>query len=167
MADEKTKPLPMNEDQVKNLLKFIDATQSEHVKNEVFSQNGYNCFHCRGLEERVRKSGEDVAAFLDRINNGHSSVYWESLVFNEDRTALYLTGRPVENCACAFADCENPPKALCTYCCKTFQETYFSTLFGGEVEVEITESFLYGSNRCSTVIRFPNRMKVLQNPPDA
>jgi hypothetical protein len=94
----------------------------------------------------------DIQAFLDRVNVEHASPYWEKLAFNDDRSILFLTGKRVQGCVCAFGECEQPPKALCTYCCKTFQEHMFRTLFDRDVEVEITESFLYGGERCSTAI---------------
>ena len=99
----------------------------------------------------------DVQAFMDGINLEHTSDHWESLVFSDDKTALFLTGKPVEACACTAADTDSSPHALCEHCCKKFQEDWFSSLFGEEVEVEISESFLYGSNRCSSILRFPGR----------
>lgn len=147
-------PQPMNPEQVKNLLKFIETTQSEHTKNEIFSRLGYECFHSGRHEAWVEKCKGDVPAFLDRINNQHTSKYWESLLYNEDKSELILTGQPVQGCACAFADCSQPPHSLCQTCCKSFQEAYFGALFERKVEVEITETFLFGSERCCSIIRF-------------
>ena len=80
------------------------------------------------------------------------SVYWESLEFNEDRSVLKLTGKKVEGCACAFADCPNPPKSLCHFCCKNFQQELFGMLLGQKVNVEITKAFLLGDESCETLI---------------
>jgi hypothetical protein len=146
-------PQPMNQEQVKNILKFIEATQSEQVKDEIFSQLGRECFHSRDFEGFLAPFKDDVQSYLDRINLEQKSKYWESLVFTEDKTALILTGRIVEGCACAFADCDQPPRSLCHSCCKHFQASYFKALLGKEVEVEITEAFLLGDERCSTIIR--------------
>jgi predicted ArsR family transcriptional regulator len=63
-----------------------------------------------------------------------------------------LTGKKVLGCACAFADCAQPPRALCDYCCKNFQQELFGMLLGREVEVEITAAYLYGDDRCNTII---------------
>lgn len=152
--DTKHVPEPMNQEQVKNILKFIDATQSDETKRAIFSQLGHDCFHCSHQAKWIAPFKGNVQTFLDRINVEHKSRYWESLVYSEDRTALILTGRKVEGCACAFADCSAPPLSLCHHCCKHFQEAYFKALFGREVEVEITEAFLLGQERCSTIIRF-------------
>jgi hypothetical protein len=143
---------PINQEQVRNLLKHIDATQAESVKMDVFSQLGHECFRCNHLDQWLAGFKGDVQAFLDRINVQHQSVYWESLVFSADQSQLILTGKEVDECACPFAACSAPPMSLCTYCCKSFQEKIFSSLLGRPVEVSITAAYLRGDKRCSTVI---------------
>lgn len=145
-------PIQMNQDQVLNLLKHIDAAQDEPVKRSVFTQLGHECFRCHHLDQWVAGFKGDVQAFLDQINVDHQSTYWESLVFSADKSQLILTGKEVEECACAFANCSDPPQSLCSYCCKSFQEDIFTSLLGKPVEVRITEAFLRGGRRCSTVI---------------
>ena len=144
--------MELNRDQINNVLKFVDAGQDEKVKKEVFSELGRQCFFCRTVKDWVEGFDGDVQAFLDRVNVEDKSPYWKSLVFNEDRSILYLTGKEVDRCACALADCDDPPTALCTHCCKTFQAHIFRTLFQRDVRVEITESILLGGTRCSTAI---------------
>jgi hypothetical protein len=145
-------PQEMNREQVINILKFIDASQSESIKESIFSHLGYECFYSRNLDKWIKPYTENVQAFLDRVNIEHKSTYWERLEFNADGTVLELTGKKVEGCACAFADCSEPPKSLCTYCCKNFQQEMFGTLLGKRVRVEITKAFLLGDDRCNTVI---------------
>ena len=142
----------MNQEQVKNLLKFIDASQSESVKDSIFSQLGHECFYARNLDAWIEQYRGDVQAFLDRVNVERASKYWEKLEFTEDRTMLVLTGKKVQGCACAFADRSQPPQSLCHYCCKNFQQELFGMLLGQKVEVHITESYLLGDERCSTTI---------------
>ncbi len=146
-------PQPMNPDQVKNLLRHIDATLDECVKQDIFAQLGRECYRCNHLDRWVADFNGDVQAFQDRINVQHQSKYWESLVFSADKSRLMLTGREVDACACAFAEGDTPPSSLCSYCCKSFQEEIFSALLGRPVEVFITASFLRGDRRCSTVIK--------------
>ena len=143
----------MHQEQVRNILKFIDASQSEPVKGSVFSQLGHECFFARKLDGWIEQYTGNVQAFLDRINVERASRYWERLEFNEDRTALVLTGKVVQGCACAFADCSEPPLSLCHYCCKRFQEELFGMLLGQKVEVDITASYLLGDERCNTIVR--------------
>lgn len=156
LGEEKTEKkqvsIEMNEEQVKNILKFIDTSQDESTKASIFSQLGYECFYSRNLNKWIENYTGDVQAFLDRVNVEKKSKYWESLEFNADRTILTLTGRKVSGCACAYADCPEPPKSLCNYCCKNLQQELFGMLFGQKVEVEITAAFLLGDEQCSTVI---------------
>lgn len=145
-------PQDMNHAQVKNIFKFIDSSQSESVKERIFGRLGYECFYSRNLDRWVKPYTTDVQAFLDRVNIQHKSKYWERLEFNKELTMLELTGKKVEGCACAFADCSQPPKSLCYYCCRNFQQELFGTLLGKQVRVEITKSFLLGDDRCNTLI---------------
>jgi len=147
-------PQEMNQEQVKNILKFIDASQDESVKESVFCQLGRECFYVRHLDNWIGQYTGNVQAFLDRINVEKASKYWEKLEFTEDGMALILTGKKVEGCACAFADCADPPLSLCHYCCKSMQQEMFGMLLGQEVEVEITEAYLLGDERCSTLIHW-------------
>ena len=57
----------------------------------------------------------------------------------------------MDRCVCSFADGRSTPLSLCEYCCKRFQMELFGTLFNREVEIEITETWLKGNDRCSTV----------------
>jgi len=151
--DKKHVPMPMNQEQVRNVLKFVDATQSEETKRAIFGQLGRACFECGHHADWLAPFKEDVQVFLDRVNVEQKSIFWERLAYSDDGTALILTGRKVMGCVCAFAECSQPPLALCHYCCKQYQEVFFETLLGRPVEVEITEAFLLGDERCSTIIR--------------
>ena len=138
--------LEMNQEQVKNILKFIDALQDEGIKRSIFSQLGHECFYARHVDDWIGRYTGNVQAFLDWVNVEKASKYWEGLAFSEDGTTLILTGKKVEGCACAFADCAQPPLSLCHYCCKNFQQELFGMLLGQKVEVEITEAYLLGMN---------------------
>ena len=146
-------PQAMSEKQVRNILKFIDASEDDETKERIFEQLGYECFFSRNLDKWIDPYVDNVQGFLDRVNVEHKSKYWEKLEFNEDRTVLTLTGRKVEGCACSFSDCPNPPKSLCHHCCKNFQQELFGRLLGRKVEVEVTTGFLLGDDHCDTIIR--------------
>jgi hypothetical protein len=142
----------VNLKQARKILQFIDASQSETVKENIFSQLGHECFYTRQLDAWIDSFQGDVQAFLDRINLQQASKYWESLEFSADHTQLILTGRKVTGCACGFAVGARPPVALCHYCCTSFQQALFGRLLGRKVAVEITEAYLLGDERCSTTI---------------
>ena len=150
-------PEQMNQEQVRNLLKHIDASPDEALKMAVFTQLGHECFTCNHLDQWIDGFKGDVQKFLDDINVQHNSRYWESLVYSADKSQLILTGREVDQCACSFAGCSAPPLSLCNYCCKSFQQEIFKSLLGKQVEVIITESFLWGNRRCSTIIEISGR----------
>jgi hypothetical protein len=42
--------IPIDQDQVNNLLKYVEATQDETVKASIFSQLGHDCFYSRHLD---------------------------------------------------------------------------------------------------------------------
>lgn len=146
--------IPIKPEQAKRVLKFIDATQSEAIKREIFNQLGHECYQCSSLPDWLEQFVGNPQTLLDRVNIEQKSRDWESLVFSEDNTTLTLTGRKIPGCPCGYAEGSEPPLSLCHYCCKAFQETFFKALFGREVEVEITEALLLGGERCSTIIHF-------------
>lgn len=144
--------IEMNQEQVVKILGYIESSQAEEIKKDIFRQLGNECFACGHSQEWGMSYKGDIQKFLDDVNIEGKSPYWEKLEFNEDKTILYLTGKITSRCACAFANTKTPPKSLCAYCCKAFQENLFGTLFNQKVEVEITESSIYGGQRCSTAI---------------
>lgn len=149
---KKSSAIDMSEKQVQEILKFIDTSFDDPVREKVFNRLGYECFHSRQMDKWIGKYTSNVQAFLDMVNVEKKSVYWESLEFNEDRSVMKLTGKKVEGCACAFADCPNPPKSLCHFCCKNFQQELFGMLLAKEVKVEITKAYLLGDDSCDTLI---------------
>jgi len=145
--------IKLNAKQIRNTLKFIHNTQSDDVKQSIFSELGRQCFCMSGTGEHLEKYRGQPGEYLKRVNDDHSVIYWESILPGEEENAYILTGVPVDRCVCSLADGKDAPLSLCDYCCKSFQKQLFSTLFDREVDIEITESFLKGDGRCSTLIR--------------
>ena len=142
------------EDQIRNVFRYLDETQSEEVKKTVFQRLGHECFFSTGAVSWVKQFGGDIQAFLDRVNVQHLSPYWESLELSEDGSELVLTGKIVNDCVCPYTTETDRPLSLCDYCCRHFQEVLFSELFGKQAQVSVTSSFLKGDKRCNTLIRF-------------
>ncbi len=142
----------MNKEQVVAIITYIDSSQPEEVKKDVFRRLGNECFASRHARDWGMSFRNDPQRLLDEVNIEGKSPYWEKLEFNEDKTVLYLTGKKTSRCVCAFGNTAKPAKSLCLYCCKTFQENLFGAVFGGKVEVEIVESSILGGQRCSTAI---------------
>jgi hypothetical protein len=150
---EKTSPkILMNDEQVRNLLTYIDGAIDETAKKAIFSRLGEECFRCGHSDQWIDSFKGDIKRFLDNVNVDHASRYWEKLELTNNNTRLILTGREVDRCVCSLAGDGKAPRALCSYCCTTFQKELFGYLFGKTVEVRITESFLNGQKRCSTVV---------------
>jgi hypothetical protein len=144
--------IEMNKEQVVRILNFIDATKNEEAKQDIFCQLGNECFMLGHSTDWGMSFNNDHQKLFDEINIKGITPYWKKLEFNEDKTILYLTGKKVTGCVCSFGNSKTPPKSLCLYCCKTFQENLFGTVFNKKVRVEITESSILGGERCSTAI---------------
>ncbi len=148
--------MELNTQQMRNVFAYIDSNQSEQVKEDIFGKLGQECFH--SLKAWVDSIGpNNIQRVIDDVNVRDLSPHWERLQFNEDKSILYLTGKKVTRCVCPLGDLENPPKSLCNYCCKRFQEEVFGTFIEKEVTVEITDSYILGGERCSTAIHIKNK----------
>jgi len=144
--------IPINQDQICNLLQYIENNEEEDVRKTIFSRLGYECFYCRSRTQWIDQYKGNLQDFMDSINNQHNSKYWEKLSLSDDERQIIVTGKEVDGCACSYSAGKNPPLSLCNYCCKSFQQELFSYLLGRPVNVTITESFLLGNKRCSTII---------------
>jgi hypothetical protein len=144
---------PVNGEQVMAVLASVDSSGDPALVDAVFSRWGYQCFHTRpGLVAFAKRQHENLAGYLEYVNSGRAR-YWERLDLDEARGILKVTGRKGDRCACPYAQCERPPRALCTHCCKAFQRELFRCVTGRDVEVQIDEAILLGGERCSTTIR--------------
>jgi hypothetical protein len=150
---EKDLPLiDMNKEHVVRIINYIDSTQNENTKKEIFCRLGTDCFLLGHSKDWGMRLNHDYQKLLDEVNHEGKAPYWEKLEFNKEKTILHLTGKKVTGCVCSFGNSKTPPKSLCLYCCKTFQENLFGTVLNKKVRVEITESSILGGERCSTAI---------------
>ena len=145
----------INQKQAIKLLEHIEATQSEDVKKDIFSQLGCECFalgHYKELGIDLNDSIEQIMEFTN-VEKNHPS--WEELYFNQDGTILYVTGKPVDEaprCPCSFGRGENPPASLCIHCCGTFQESLWRAVLKKNVRVETPQSRMFGDKRCNHTV---------------
>lgn len=72
-------PLQMNQEQVLNLLKHLDATQDEPVKMRIFTQLGHECYRCHHLEQWIDGFKGDFHILVWKAGGGED--YW--IVFSE------------------------------------------------------------------------------------
>jgi hypothetical protein len=112
----------MNREQVKNILKFVDRTQSETIKENIFSQLGYECFFARKLDAWIEQYRGNVQGFLDRVNVQKASKYWEKLEYNEDNTKLILTGKKSRDAHVHLRIARIPPNHYVDIAARTFNK---------------------------------------------
>ena len=145
--------LPVNPPQVMAVLTDLDRSGDPALIEAVFSRWGYQCFQNRGeLKAFAERQRADFAGYVAYVNSGRSRA-WERLDYDEPGGIIRVTGRKSGKCACAYAQCPRPARALCTHCCTAFQAELFRTMTGRRAAVQIDESVLLGGERCRTTVR--------------
>jgi hypothetical protein len=150
-ATKSTPVVPIDQRQIQNVLRFIDSSMHESVKKQIFERLGLEHTTNAKYVSWINGYKKDLKSFFEMVNT-NKDTYWEKLEYNPDLSAIKVTGRLVDKCACSYAQCENPPKSLCNYCCKNYQKQMFEMLLEKKAKVQIDESFLLGGKRCSTTI---------------
>ena len=141
----------MNKTQIRQLFKFIDSSVNEQDKKRIFEELGILCLYSRGYDKYLTSLKNNTDEYFDRVKRGESK-YWDKLEYDKKNSVITLVGKKITKCNCEYGQCENPPKALCTSCCVRFQEELFGVLLNRKVHVRLNESFILGSERCSTTI---------------
>jgi hypothetical protein len=145
--------LPINPPQVMAVLTDIDGSGDKNLVDAVFTRWGRQCFHSQsGLKAFTEQQRANFQGYVDYVN-GNRSRYWEKLDYDKDGGIINVTSRKFGKCPCAYAQCPQPAKALCTHCCKAFQTELFKAMTGRDVTVQIDESILLGGERCRTTVR--------------
>jgi hypothetical protein len=150
-ATKSTPVVPVDQRQIRNVLRFVDSSMDEPAKRQIFERLGLEHTTNDRYLSWLNPYKKDIKSFFDMVNN-HKDTYWEKLEYDPDLAAIKVTGKIVDKCACPYAQCENPPKSLCYYCCKSYQTQMFGILLDKKVTVQIDEAFLLGGKRCSTTI---------------
>ena len=118
---------PMNKNQVREVLKFIDSSVNESDKEKIFNKLGTECLYTRNYDEWVIGFRDNLDEYFNRVARGESK-YWEKLEYDKEKSVITLVGRKFQNCVCEYGQCKEPPESLCNYCCKRFQEELFGLL---------------------------------------
>jgi hypothetical protein len=142
---------PINKNQVRELLKFIDSSVNETDKEKIFNKLGTECLYSRNYDKWVVGFRDNPDEYFNRVKRGESK-YWEKLEYDKEKSVITLVGRKFQTCVCEYGQCDQPPASLCNYCCKRFQEELFGLLLDRKVSVRIDESIILGGERCSTTI---------------
>jgi hypothetical protein len=151
IATKNTPVLPVEPRQIQNVLYHIDSTMDESIKKNIFEQLGYEHTTNDGFKNWINGYKSNLKGFFDKVNS-NNDTYWEKIEYNPETSEIKITGKPVDRCACPYAQAANPPKSLCNYCCINFQKSMFEMLLGKSVKIQLDEAFLLGGKRCSTTI---------------
>jgi hypothetical protein len=156
----KTTPLvPVDTRQIQNVLRFIESSMDEPVKKSIFERLGAEHLTDPGFVNWINENKNHVRGYFDRINSNRDT-YWEKIQYNPDASTIKITGKPVDRCACPYAQHENPPLSLCNHCCIGFQKRMFEMLLGLPVsKVVLDESYLLGGKRCSSTIHIEGKIQ--------
>lgn len=145
--------VPVSARQIANTLSFIDSALDESAKQQTFERLGYEHTTDPKFAGWIATSSKDLKGFFDRVNS-QQDTYWEKIECIRVPASIRVTGKVVTRCACSYAQCDRPAKALCNYCCRSFQQHMFEMLLQRPVRVRIDEAYLLGGKRCSTTIFF-------------
>jgi len=140
--------------QVMAVLTDIDRTNDPSLIDAVFTRWGQQCFHNRaGIKAWAEKQRANFQGYVNYVNSNRAR-YWEKLDYHPAGGIIKVTSRKFGKCVCAYGQCAQPAKSLCTHCCKAFQVLLFKAMTGREADVHIDESILLGGERCRTTVRF-------------
>jgi hypothetical protein len=158
--EEKTPLVPVDSRQIQNVLSYIDSSMDESVKKCIFERLGAEHITNKDFKNWILENRKDLQGFFDRINS-NNDTYWEKIEYDPEASTIKITGKPVDRCACSYAQHENPPLSLCDYCCKGFQKAMFEMLLEKPVtKVLIDESYLYGGKRCSSTMFIKGKLQL-------
>ena len=151
-SDKKTPLVPADTRQIQNVLSYIDSSMDESVKKSIFEKLGAEHITHEGFKNWIIDNKKNLKGFFDRINS-NKDTYWEKIEYDPEASAIRIIGKPVDRCACPYAQSENPPLSLCNHCCVGFQKAMFEMLLEKPViKVQVDESYLLGGNRCSSTV---------------
>jgi len=152
--------VPVDARQIQNVLSYVEDNMEETVRKSVFERLGYEHTTDTGFIGWINGFKGKLQRFFDLVNSGEDT-YWEKMEYDPERSLIRITGKPVDKCACPYAQAEHAPVSLCHYCCRNFQVSMFEILLERPVEVRIDEGFLLGDTRCSTTIVFEGKLDVV------
>ncbi len=150
-TDKKTPVVPVDTRQVQNVLCFVDATMDESIKKNIFEKLGYEHTTDPGFVNWINGYKKNLKSFFDHVNS-NKDTYWEKMEYDPETSAIKITGKVVDRCACPYAQSDNPPKSLCNYCCIGFQKAMFEMMLDKKVTVKVDDAYLLGGNRCSSMV---------------
>jgi hypothetical protein len=159
-SDKKTPLVPVDTRQIQNVLSYIESSMDESVNKYIFEKLGAEHLTHPEFLKWINENKNDIKGYFDRINS-NKDTYWDTIEYDPEASAIKIIGKPVDRCACPYAQSENPPLSLCNHCCVGFQKAMFEMLLDKPVtKVVIDESYLLGGKRCSSTMYIKGRLKL-------
>jgi hypothetical protein len=159
-AEQNTPLVPADTRQIQNVLSYIESSMDESVKKSIFERLGAEHLTSPGFANWINENKKNIKGYFDRINS-NKDTYWEKIEYDPDVSAIKIIGKPVDRCACPYAQSENPPLSLCYHCCVGFQKVMFEMLLDKPVKkVQVDESYLLGGKRCSSTIYIEGKLQL-------
>lgn len=159
-SENNTQLVPADTRQIQNTLSYIESSMDESVKKSIFERLGAEHLTDPGFANWINENKKNIKGYFDYINS-NKDTYWEKIEYDPETSAIKITGKPVDRCACPYAQHENPPLALCNYCCIGFQKRMFELLLDLPVtKVVIDESYLFGGKRCSSTMYIDGKLQL-------
>ena len=159
-AGKETPIVPVDSRQVQNLLSYIESSMDELDVKNIFERLGAEHLTHPGFVNFINETKKNIKGYFDKINS-KGDTYWEKIEYNSETSTIKITGKPADRCACAYAQSENPPLSLCNHCCIGFQKRMFEMLLDKPIKkVELTESYLLGGHRCSSIIYVDGKIEI-------
>jgi hypothetical protein len=157
---KKTPLVPVDSRQIQNVLSYIDSSMDELVKKSIFERLGAEHLTHPGFINFINENKNNIKGYFDRINS-NKDTYWQTIEYDPEASAIKIIGKPVDRCACPYAQSENPPLSLCYHCCVGFQKVMFEMLLDKPVKkVQVDESYLLGGNRCSSTVFIDGKLQL-------
>jgi predicted hydrocarbon binding protein len=123
------------------LLAVMDEQLDAAARGKILQGLGREC--AKDYGPFFDKYRGDLPGFLEKIK----SAWVERTEYNEKTGILRVVGKPAP-CACPLVKAGRTQAEFCD-CTLGWQQAAFSTVLGKPVSVEIEESVLRGSSRCS------------------
>ena len=159
-SEKNTELVPADTRQIQNTLSYIESSMDESVAKSIFERLGAEHLTNPGFANWINENKKNIKGYFDHIN-ANKDTYWEKIEYDPETSAIKITGKPVDRCACPYAQHENPPLALCNYCCVGFQKRMFELLLDLPVtKVVIDESYLFGGKRCSSTMYIDGKLQL-------
>jgi predicted hydrocarbon binding protein len=124
----------------------IDSKVDKEKKSEIIEGLGREC--AKEYQSFYLKYKNDIEGFLTAMK----SQSLESGEYIKEENTIKLIGKKTGVCGCPFVDKSLISKDFCK-CSIGYQKEAYEIILGRPIESKITESVLYGDERCSFEIK--------------